>query len=185
MNDIIRKIEELTAKTNELGPFSLWEGYGKQDIRRPADVCITKEIGLYLMDLVCRMNPKLTIEIGAGFGISGMYLAALNKGQFVTFEANKQWAKIAQVNLYHFNGMVIDRPFDVHFLRGSAINLAFIDAIHTEAEVSSQFNAILPFMNNGTVIIDDIQAVRPWFDGLELPKHIDFNRLGVIECIPK
>ena len=158
-NRLFDLILKRTRMAEALGAHPLWPGYssvvledypldtGPGATRTAWQVSTSAEMGRFFTQLVVWRRPALVIEIGAAFGVSGMYwLAGLEINQFgrlVCFEPNRELAAIARGNL----GAISPR-FDLvegTFEGGlgaldrheSGIDIAFIDAIHTRAIVTS------------------------------------------------
>lgn len=165
------KIDQIIAETNELGEQPLWDGYGKHNLfgptRTPNLVSTPAWAGELYTSLVCKKNPKIVVEFGSAFGVSGMYfLAGLeqnNNGLLLTFEPNASWASVAKRNLSQIGSRfsLVTGTFEqniAHSLpQGKAIDLAFIDAIHTKSFVITQLELVISNSAPGAIIIlDDI-----------------------------
>lgn len=164
-------IEKLAHKTNELGAQPLWEGYAGNNIggksRMPDNVRTTSVMGDMYTYLVNKKKPKVLVEFGTAFGVSGMYFLAgvesNKKGLLLTFEPNAIWAKIAKDNLSKigesfrlFNG-TFEESIEKALERTSCIDLTFIDAIHTREFVIPQLEIVISKSCSGAIIIlDDI-----------------------------
>lgn len=197
----------VAALTNQLGPLPLWTGYGAafarlivNENRTPKQVGIPSVLGSWFTHLTKLRRPRLIVEIGTAFGVSGMYwLAGLeenNKGTLVTFEANALWQRIAVKNLDLVSSRYksISGPFEQNVqttLEGrEAVDILFVDAVHTDKAVTSQLALIKPYLSMGALIVlDDINSsaemYRCW-RGLSAEygasASLEINgRLGVIE----
>jgi predicted O-methyltransferase YrrM len=205
-------IEALAADANRLGPRPLWHGYATADGERYSDqpppfrsadqVRTGRQMGNLFTFLVRQRRPKIVVEFGTAFGVSGMYwLAGLelnNHGELLTFEPNMDWAGIARNNLKaigeRFRLMSgtfedqIDRELHTH----DRIDIAFIDAIHTCAFVRPQFELVTARLaSNGLVLFDDIDFSSDmkacWEriargDGV-LASATVANRVGIVEMV--
>ena len=160
-------IEGRARTADQLGAQPLWERYDLPgERRRPHDVRTSPSAGAFFQFLVRRRRPDVVVEFGTAFGVSGMYwLAALEReghGHLSTFEPNDAWTRIARRNLEatgsRFTAVV--GTFEDHVdacLGGRPIDVAFIDAIHTEAWVRSQFALVQERLSPGSLVrLDDI-----------------------------
>lgn len=165
------KIEKLAHQTNKQGAQPLWEGYAGNNIggstRMPDGVRTTPAMGDLYTHLVKELKPKIIVEFGTAFGVSGMYfLAGINfnhKGRLLTFDPNEVWAKLAEDNLSQISDRfkltigTFEENIDRVLPQGQSINLAFIDAIHTKEFVVPQLEIVVAKSSSGAIIIlDDI-----------------------------
>lgn len=165
-----RKIEELAETTNQLGEQALWEGYPTEDGRRtrlPNEVRTSGILGDFYSQLVVLKKPRTIVEVGSGFGVSGMYWAAgleqLGEGELLTFEPNRTWADIARRNIGRVSNRftLVNGMFEENIERslpgGKQVDISFIDAIHTCAFVLLQMDLLLPrSAEGGLILLDDI-----------------------------
>ena len=194
------RIEAIAGRTEAMGATPLWAGYRSEGVRTPKQVRTDLAMGQFFTFVVVERRPKLIVEFGTAFGVSGMYwLAGLEhngNGHLLTFEPNEAWASVAQNNLaeigsrftltngtFEDNLAVVDRFPD-------RIDIGFIDAIHTSAFVLPQLELVAARAAPGALIFfDDIQfsddmqacwrtiAARP-----DYAAAADIgNRVGVIE----
>ncbi len=165
------KIEKLAIKTNKKGAQPLWDGYANHNTlsstRTPDSVRTSAIMGNIYTHLVKQMNPAIIVEFGTAFGVSGMYflagISANEKGYLLTFEPNTVWAKLAKENLSQISNQfkLTNGTFEENIgnvlPKGSYIDIAFIDAIHTKEFVIPQLEIVISNSKKGTVIIlDDI-----------------------------
>lgn len=165
------KIEMLADMTNNLGAQPLWEGYAGNNVggptRLPNVVRTSPAMGELYTCLVTELKPKIIVEFGTAFGVSGMYFLAginiNNNGVLLTFEPNDIWAKIADNNLsqisdqYQLTIGTFEENIDNVLPKGKLIDLAFIDAIHTKEYVIPQLDMVVARSNRkAIIIIDDI-----------------------------
>lgn len=168
-------VEALAAATHRRGVFEVWAGYDQRDIksaervRRPNEIRVARRSGELLAWLVRQRQPQCVVEIGSGFGTSGMYLCAaleeVGAGRLLTFEPNAIWHGIARDNILRISHRVtaVNGPFEAHhsMMDGVLVEMAFIDAIHTPEAVEPQLEAVLRHCAPGAVIvIDDIRFSR-------------------------
>lgn len=165
------KIEQVAVSTHDLGAKPLWKGYGLEttgQTRRSNDVRTSRVMGNFYASLVVRRRPKVIVEFGAAFGISGMYwlagIEANQEGTLLTFEPNEVWAQIAQANLsrissrFTFTTGTFEDNIDACLPPGSSIDIAFIDAIHTREFVLPQVDLVVARSAPASLIlIDDIE----------------------------
>jgi len=169
------RIEELAADAEAAGPLPLWEGYAAvenypypvRDATRSSDgVRIDRGMGNFFAYLVEETAPETVLEIGAAFGVSGMYwlagLTASGRGELVTFEPNGAWAAVARQNLaaigsrFRLVAGTFEENLEAALPRSRRIDIAFIDGIHTAAAIEGQFALLAPRMRpDGLVLFDD------------------------------
>jgi len=165
-------IEHLAVRTQNIGRLPIWEGYRTADIksnsreRAPNDIRVARRFGEFLAWLTRARQPNRVLEIGTGFGVSGMYwlsgLEENSRGELVTFEANPQWQQIAARNLAEVSPRhtSICGAFEESFLdlQERSVDIAFVDAIHTPEAVENQLSILRQFLCSGAlVLIDDIR----------------------------
>jgi predicted O-methyltransferase YrrM len=124
--------------------------------------------GRFLMRLVRELAPRSSLELGTGFGLSTAYQAAaleLNRGGRLASLDQEALTRIAGGSLdgLGLSGRVelvggwIERTLEPALTRAEPIDYAFLDADHTEEGTLSAFDAILPHMSAGAVmVLDDI-----------------------------
>lgn len=167
-------IEARARATNQEGPVPLWDGYRHVEnyprdtngVRTSEEVRSTAIMGRFYSWVVTARRPSVIVEFGTAFGVSGMYwLAGLNaagNGTLFTFEPNQAWATLARENLKAISdryrltvGTFEDNAAAV--LDGIAVDIAFIDAIHTSEFVFSQFAILKQYLRPGALVLfDDI-----------------------------
>jgi predicted O-methyltransferase YrrM len=172
-------IERIAAETEALGQKPLWEGYatayardaampwaGKAMARSSEEVRSQPRMGRVFAWLAATRRPGVIVEVGTAFGISGMYwvdgLAQAGGGALLTFDPNETWHAIAARNIARIGPHATAVPRTVEealtpTLAGRAVDLCFIDAIHTGAFVRAQLALIMPHLSPGAlVLLDDI-----------------------------
>ncbi len=164
-------IEKTAIATNEQGSQPLWQGYDeskKGNAQRKPDTVRTQPfMGNAFCHLVQSKKPKVVVEFGTAFGISGMYFLSgikkNNQGRLLTFEPNEIWANIADENLKKIGPqyLLIKGTFEdnIDSVLGpeEKIDIAFIDAIHTSEFVLPQMEIVLKKAQSGSIILfDDI-----------------------------
>lgn len=201
-------IEDLSKVTNRSGEHPLWEGYGELNTRgpnrKPNQVRTTAIYGNFYTYLVQQLRPNTIVEFGAAFGVSGMYfLAGLEEngnGELLSFEPNDLWANFAN---YNFNSIsnrhrltygTFEENISETLEPGQCIDLAFIDAIHTEKFVLEQLDLLLRHSIAGTIILlDDINfsdEMRACWSNVSNDARFSCTaslgqRVGIIEYTPR
>lgn len=170
----LRRIERRLAQTEAKGAQPLWDGYaaltdypgntGPGATRLPSQVRTAKGVCRFYLWLSHCIAAQNVVEIGSAFGASGMYwlagLAERPSAHLYTFEPNPVWASIARQNL----GAVGERftltqgPFEDNLNAvPQGVDIALIDAIHTERFVTRHLDLLRPLCRPGAlIIIDDI-----------------------------
>jgi predicted O-methyltransferase YrrM len=197
-------IEHLAARTQDHGLLEIWSGYGAADVkvetrlRAPNEIRVGRRVGEFLSWVVRDRRPGMAVEVGTGFGVSGMYWAAgfeeAGNGDFITFEPNEAWQHIAEGNL-----AVISRrarsvlgTFETGHsaLTPNSVDMIFIDAIHTPEAVCGQVNLAVPLLRRPSLmVIDDIhfseEMYRCWRElalGPKVSAAVEIeDRLGLLE----
>jgi predicted O-methyltransferase YrrM len=155
---------------------------------------------IFLMRLVRELSPRSCLELGTGFGISGAYEAASlelgGAGVLTTLEGAVGFAEIAKQGFsalglsQRLEVLVgpIDDTLDEALERARPVDFAFLDADHSEQATLEYFNAILPRLSQGAVVVlDDINweaagMPRAWWT---IRNHdlvsfaLGFRRIGV------
>ena len=156
--------------------------------------------GKFLYTLVREVRPKVCIELGAGFGMSGSYIQAAQRhvgtGAFVTFEGSQARSEIARHTYLRlgFDAKAIivghfDRTLAPAFTELGLIDTAFVDGNHL-LEPTVRYDALIrAFSRAGSVVVhDDIrwsrEMAQAWHTVVAAPgatQAFDLFRLGVIE----
>jgi predicted O-methyltransferase YrrM len=167
-------IEHLASTTQQLGSFEIWSGYAASDIktdsrkRAPNDIRVNQRVATFLAHLARGLEPRSILEIGAGFGVSGMYwasaLAELGTGYLMTFEPNTRWRAIAEHNIRAIcdRVQVVEGTFEEQLaalnIPPQSVDILSVDAIHTVTAVSAQLALAAPLLApNAVILIDDIK----------------------------
>ena len=161
----LQLVEERRAALGELPDYSAHPIYGSPPrVLRPEQISLPAKYGHVLYSLAEHTRPRVIVESGAGFGISGMYLMcalARRSGTLTTFEIADYWDQAqASIDLVAPGGVVHRRPF-AEFAAclgpDSLIDLAFIDAVHNQDEVVRSVRSLLGWMRpGGLIVLDDI-----------------------------
>jgi predicted O-methyltransferase YrrM len=136
---------------------------------------IPPALGCLLTRLVRELAPRSALELGTGFGVSAAYQAAaleLNAaGEIATLDVDGM-ITIAEPGLERLGlsprvELVpgeIESTLSGAVERRAPIDYALLDADHTEAGTRAAFEAILPGLAAGAVVVlDDIN----WTDGMK------------------
>jgi Methyltransferase domain len=199
------RVEELARQTDAVGRLPLWdgyrtlEGYGRlvTSDRAPSQVRSNARAGRCFAHLASELQPKLIVEVGTAFGVSGMYwLLGMrgSGGRLITFDPNEAWVEIARRNLETIGGSYesVCGTFEENLaMIQGPVDMAFLDAIHTDGHVSRQFELIVErSSSNAVVVVDDVN-----FSGGDMErcwKHLSLDsrvsgsvllsgRVGVLE----
>jgi len=156
--------------------------------------------GRLLYTLVREVRPKVCVELGACFGMSGMYIQAAQRhagaGTFVTFEGSSARAEIAR-GMYRqlgFEGSTVvvgdfDRTLAPKIAELGRVDLAFIDGNH-RLEPTVRYDALIrgSSTEGGVIVHDDIrwsaEMVEAWRQVVAKPgarAAFDVFRIGIIE----
>jgi predicted O-methyltransferase YrrM len=130
---------------------------------------IPERWGTFLIRLVRELAPTTSLELGTALGISSAYQAAalqLNeRGTLTTLEGARAWAEVAEQGLSSLGLAERCRvevgPIDETLARVleeiPPIDYAFLDADHSEEATVKHFDALLPHMApGGVLVLDDI-----------------------------
>lgn len=200
------KIERLSARNDKLGLQKIWhpylelKAYGDgSDMRMSSEVRCSFRMGNFFSHLIRLRKPDLVVEFGAAFGVSGMYwLSGLEdncKGRLLSFEPNETWARTAEKNLAALGSRftLIKGPFedniDAQLKENEKIDIAMIDAIHTDAFVLPQFELVVERLApGGLVFLDDIhfKSMNRCFDKIAIDVRVKSSailcdRIGMVE----
>lgn len=175
-------------------PLLLWSGYDQPGAtRRPSEVCVSPEIGGALQGLCRKRCPRVVVEVGTGFGVSGWYMlhALAGYGHLYTFEANREWAREARERLQGTNAsgftLIVGRFEDEldAAIGEQRIDMAFLDGIHREDVVRVQADMVIERRAARLVLaVDDVGAVPQawqWLAGCSKSSAVVHGRLGVAE----
>ncbi len=156
--------------------------------------------GRFLMRLVSELAPRSCIELGTGLGISAAYQGAALElgggGSLITLDAAESWGEIARMGFstLGLSSRIEPRLGDIgdtleEVLKDAApVDYAYVDAEHLEAPTLAHFEAMLPHLRDGAVVVfDDIglsaEMRRAW---REIKRHprvsiaIGLGRMGVV-----
>ncbi|HVL21627.1 MAG TPA: class I SAM-dependent methyltransferase [Amaricoccus sp.] len=202
-NKALESIEERRRHLASLPPFTLHPSYaGTNDhaglaFVTPGTISLPRRYGRLLYSIAAAQRPRLTLEAGAGLGVSGMYLAAATAltrtGQFLSFEIG-DYFRVAEesIRMVLPEGQVIPDDFGNfhrHIPPAARVDLCFLDSKHDLDTVIRDYKALLGWLApRAVVLIDDVMSTPSSRDGW---KHIvargDFpfaaliqNRIGFL-----
>ncbi len=200
------QIERLSAQNDRRGPQEIWppylqlkDYYDQSDKRTSRQVRCSRHMGNFFSHLVRIRRPDIVVEFGGAFGVSGMYwLSALednNRGRLLSFEPNEGWAEIAEKNLAAIGSRFIltrgtfEENIDTVLQEGERIDIALIDAIHTDQFVLPQFEVVVKrLVSGGLVLVDDIhfKGMNGCFEKIALDPRVRSSavlcdHVGVVE----
>lgn len=128
---------------------------------------ITPLWGAFLTRLVAELRPRSVVELGTGFGLSTLHLAAglevSGAGSLATFDEFADWVDVAEEGLarvrlgdrVEVNRGEIDRTLPDALAAIGQVDLAFLDA--DKPGTRRHFGLLLPYLPVGAVLIfDDI-----------------------------
>jgi len=121
--------------------------------------------GMFLYLCANATGAKTILELGAGAGISGCYLASgKNCQRFITVEGSPERARLAETHLRQVahNFELVNASFDEALDRilptlRHGIDMAYIDGSKAKLANLHYFERITPYLNAGCVVVfDDI-----------------------------
>lgn len=168
------RIEATIEATDQKGKLPLWSGYretetpghdfGPNARRKMSQVRTGRASCIFYAWLVAQKQPDIVLEFGAAFGASGMYwLAGLEqtgKGTLFSYEPNPDWCPHARSNFQTVSDRFVltQGTFEENrHLIPAPVDIALIDAIHTQDFVMEQFRLVREVAAPGAIVIfDDI-----------------------------
>jgi predicted O-methyltransferase YrrM len=134
----------------------------------------SKKECIFLFEIAKVINPKICVELGTSLGIATAYLCrAADSGEVITFEGNESLVKTAKEllkklhceNIQIIQGNIDDR-LPEFLVKAEKIDLAVIDANHTEKALISYFDMLkVKMVPGGMVVIDDIRWSNEMYRG--------------------
>jgi predicted O-methyltransferase YrrM len=156
---------------------------------------IRPKYGRLLYRLVQFFQPATIVELGTCGGISTLYLAAGHNLPVLTVEGEGALVGMARqlfekkgmnnISTYH---MTFDRFIHEIFSTIPGSKLVFLDGDHTKTATLRYFKNMLPFLDEGSVLVlDDIhgnpgmdEAWKTIISKPEVSLSLDFFQLGVL-----
>jgi predicted O-methyltransferase YrrM len=202
-------IERIEAARTRI-PESAVEVAGDPDAPRPrgehleeaSQACLWMSLppalGRFLTRLVRELEPRSALELGTGFGVSSSYQAAAlelnDAGRLVSLDVEAMSA-IARPGIERLGlgdrvelvGGRIEETLSGACERAAPIDYALLDSDHTEHGTLNAFDAIVPHLAPGAVLVlDDIN----WTDGMRrawgairgrpgIAATVSLHRLGI------
>lgn len=170
--DLVEKLRnELQADQTviEVEDFGAGSGIDKSNKRKIASIARNaakpKKYAQLLYRITQFYKPSVILELGTSLGITTSYLSLANTGASITtMEGSASIASAARENFKNLqlqNIRLIEGDFDktlTPLLKSvSSLDLIFLDGNHRLQPTVNYFNAILPAINNDTILIlDDI-----------------------------
>lgn len=155
-------------------------------------------LGRFLLRLVRELAPRSCLELGTGFGISTAYQAAaleLNgEGRMLSLDvagmteiAEPALARLGLSDRVELLPGLLEDTLATARERSAPIDYALLDADHTEEGTVAAFDAILPALSEGAVVVvDDIDwspemqaAWRAVRGHRAVSAAVDLRRLGI------
>lgn len=191
-------VEQRRAELAETPAYAAHEIYGAPHrTLRPEDISLPVKYGHVIYSLASHAKPRLAVESGAGFGVSGMYILcalAAREGRLASFEIGDYWREAEKSHaLVGGTNSVANRPFE-DFPQmldpGARIDFAFVDAVHEKDVVIRSVRTLIGWMRpGGLIVLDDLQANDSMREAWPLVARHPFislaarvnGRLGVLE----
>jgi predicted O-methyltransferase YrrM len=158
--------------------------------------------GGFLLRLVVALEPRSSLELGAGFGLSGCYqaagLAIAGTGRLRTLDqeptliprARESYAALGLDHLIELTAGPIGETLAPVAAAVAPVDFVLIDAEHTEAATVFNFDGVRPHLAPGAVVlIDDIRSTAEMRRAWETIRSrsgnaltLDLRRIGVV-CV--
>lgn len=163
---------------------------------------IPTEEGLFLQSIISEVKPRVSLEVGLGYGISALFiceaLSKLSSPRHIVIDPHQLRSTATHISfegvgLENLKKAGYDRMIEFHdapsylalpslVSKGVKVDFAFIDGWHTFDFASMDFfyvDLLLP--PGGVVVIDDTYFPSVW----KLCRYITTNRAySVIRCLP-
>jgi predicted O-methyltransferase YrrM len=168
---VLERIEERRRELAALPPMALHPSYAGtnpnagQPFVTPRSISLPRRYGRVLYSIAADLRPRLTLEAGAGLGMSGMYLGAgialTRTGRFLSFEI-ADYHEIARQSIEAVLPRVEVRQDDFeNFHRAleptAMVDLCFLDSKHDTRTVIRNYKSLLGWIGpKGVVMIDDV-----------------------------
>jgi len=137
------------------------------------------------------------VELGTSLGITTAYLAKTNThNQVISFEGSSEiaqmaalnWEKLQINNIKLIRGNIDDTLFNYARTCESPIDVALLDAKHTDEATLRYLGWLLPKMDqDGVIILDDIRYSKAMFHAWQKITHLpevtasmDLGRMGLV-----
>ncbi|TPE48392.1 class I SAM-dependent methyltransferase [Amaricoccus solimangrovi] len=180
-NRALAGIEERRRHLASLPPLTLHPSYAGvndhagQAFVTPGTISLPRRYGRLLYSIAAEVRPRLTLEAGAGLGISGMYLAAAaaltRTGRFLSFEIG-DYFRLAEESIRMIlpGARVIPGDFGDfprHLEPEARVDLCFLDSRHDFDTVVRDYKSLLGWLApRAVVLVDDVMSTpgsrRAW-----------------------
>jgi predicted O-methyltransferase YrrM len=151
--------------------FATWSVQTEDGSVRPLHSNISQEEGNFLQDLIRRVQPEVTLEVGCAFGVSSLFiceaLREVNATKHIIIDPmqhSSRWAGIGRANLRRAGYTDLVEFHEVPSYQclarlteqGMKIDFAFIDGQHTFDYVLVDFFLVDKLLKpGGIVVLDD------------------------------
>jgi predicted O-methyltransferase YrrM len=155
--------------------------------------------GAFLLRLVGTLAPRSCLELGTGLGLSAAYegaaLSLAGDGRLVTMDfheasriAERGFGELGLGDLVELRFGDIDDNLAAVLEEVAPVDYAMLDAEHTESATTRHFEAVLPALADGAVVVlDDITATEgmrnAWRRAIAHPRvtlAVPLRRIGVL-----
>lgn len=171
--EVLRRVLLNDDRVIQVEDFGAGSRVNPTNERKIADIASSalksKKFGRLLFRMAHRYQPKTILELGTCFGVTTAYLANGNKNaEVLTMEGAAAIADVARHNFSELSLLNIDLiqgnfddtlPLLLEQLNaaGKSLDFVFIDGNHRQEPTLRYFNAMLPLLNEDSVVIfDDI-----------------------------
>jgi predicted O-methyltransferase YrrM len=164
-------------------------------------VSVPRRWGMFLHLCAQAFDARAILELGAGVGISGAYLASIpSHPRFLTLEGSAALAPIAHETLAAMSSRasILHGPFETGIQRAFTafadehlpVDVAYIDGHHEEAASLHYVRSLVPHLaNEALVIVDDIHLYAEMWRAWQrirsmrgVAAALNVGRFGVLVC---
>ncbi len=162
-------------------------------------VSVTRLWGTFLHLCAEAFEARAILELGAGVGISGAYLASIRTApRFISLEGSATLTPIARATLATMSSRtsIVHAPFDSGIHQALAtfaderlsVDVAYVDGHHDEAATVHYVRTLVPHLSpEALVILDDIHLYaemwRAWWSVQSIPgvvAAVNVGRFGLL-----
>lgn len=193
---VLARIEERRRELAALPPMALHRSYdgtnpnAGQPFVTPRSISLPRRYGRILYSIAADLRPRLTLEAGAGLGMSGMYLGAgialTRTGRLMSFEI-ADYHQIARESIEAVLPRVEVRQDDFgNFHRAldptAMVDLCFLDSKHDTQTVIRNYKSLLGWIGpRGVVMVDDVTSTTE--SRLAWDHLVERGDFGFVACI--